>query len=107
MRIPAALLTIVFCAACSTPEPVSLLPLPARINSAKLVDLSYSFDENTVYWPNAEGFRHRKDSWTMTPNGYWYAAGEFTSAVHGGPHTDSPIHFAKGKRTLDQIPVSQ
>jgi hypothetical protein len=62
---------------CATPQD------PA-IDSAKLVDLSYSFDENTVDWPNAEGFRHRKDTWTTTPGGYWYAAGEFTSAEHGG-----------------------
>ncbi len=77
------------------------------IDPAKLVDLSYSFDENTVYWPSAEGFRHRKDSWTTTPGGYWYAAGEFTSAEHGGTHIDSPIHFSEGKQTLDQIPVEK
>jgi kynurenine formamidase len=86
-------------AACSAP--------PAAIDSAKLIDLSYSFDDKTVYWPNAEGFRHRKDSWTKTAGGFWYAAGEFTSAEHGGTHIDSPIHFAEGKQTLDQIPVSK
>lgn len=88
-------------AACTAPPPA------ARIDSEKLVDLSYTFDEKTVYWPNAEGFRHRKDSWTKTPAGYWYAAGEFTSAEHGGTHIDSPVHFSEGKQTLDQIPVSR
>jgi kynurenine formamidase len=77
-----------------------------RIDPAKLVDLTYSYDQNTVYWPNAEGFRHRKDTWTITPKGFWYAAGEFTSAEHGGTHIDSPIHFSQGKQTVDQIPVS-
>ncbi len=82
-------------------------PQKQGIDSAKLVDLSYSFDDKTVYWPNAEGFRHRKDSWTVGAGGFWYAAGEFTSAEHGGTHIDSPIHFGEGKQTLDQIPVSK
>lgn len=77
-----------------------------KLDAGKLVDLSYSFDENTVYWPNAEGFRHRKDAWNSS-GGFWYAAGEFTSAEHGGTHIDSPIHFAEGKQTLDQIPLAK
>jgi kynurenine formamidase len=81
-------------------------PERPSISTAKLVDLTYPFDEQTVYWPNAEGFRHRKDTWATTPAGYWYAAGEFTSAEHGGTHIDSPIHFAKGQLTLDQLPVA-
>ena len=75
------------------------------IDRSKLVDLSYSFNEKTVYWPNAEGFRHRKDEWKIIPRGYWYAAGEFTSAEHGGTHLDSPVHFGQGRETVDQIPV--
>ncbi len=95
----ALLLTAAFLASCSAPAP--------RIDATKLVDLSYSFDDKTIYWPNAEGFRHRKDAWAVGAGGYWYAAGEFTSAEHGGTHIDSPIHFAEGKQTLDQIPVSK
>lgn len=93
------LVAVAFLVSCSAPAPT--------LDSAKLVDLSYSFDENTVYWPNAEGFRHRKDAWAVGAGGFWYAAGEFTSAEHGGTHIDSPIHFAEGKQTLDQIPVSK
>lgn len=100
MKLSLLAALILLAASCASP------PVPA-IDSTKLVDLSYSFDENTVYWPNAEGFRHRKDSWAMTAGGYWYAAGEFTSAEHGGTHIDSPIHFAEGKQTLDQIPVAK
>ncbi len=92
-------LTLLLLAACGKP--------PSTIDSSKLIDLSYTFDEKTVYWPNAEGFRHRKDSWKKTDAGYWYAAGEFTSAEHGGTHLDSPVHFSEGKLTLDKIPVSQ
>jgi len=97
--IAASLLTV-SCGTAPQAAPTSL------IDPSKLVDLSYAFDQRTVYWPNAEGFRHRKDGWAITPAGYWYAAGEFTSAEHGGTHIDSPIHFGKGKRTLDQIAVA-
>ena len=77
------------------------------IDRSKLVDLTYSFNEKTVYWPNAKGFRHQKDEWKITPRGYWYAAGEFASAEHGGTHLDSPIHFAQGMATLEQIPLEK
>ena len=85
----------------------TLAPLAAQpaIDRSKLVDLTYSFNEKTIYWPNAKGFRHQKDEWKITPRGFWYAAGEFASAEHGGTHLDSPIHFAQGMTTLDQIPV--
>lgn len=93
---PVVLLSVA-CVACATQVPT--------IDRERLVDLSYVYDEHTLYWPNAEGFRHRKDGWAMTEGGYWYAAGEFTSAEHGGTHLDSPIHFAEGKRSVDEIPV--
>ena len=77
------------------------------VDSSKLVDLSYSYNAQTVYWPNAtEGFQHQKDTWKVTPQGYWYAAGQFSSAEHGGTHMDAPIHFGQGQATVDKIPVA-
>jgi kynurenine formamidase len=75
------------------------------IDESKVVDLTYSFNEKTIYWPNAKGFRHWKDGWKESPRRYWYAAGEFASAEHGGTHLDSPIHFARGMTTLEKIPI--
>lgn len=75
------------------------------IDSSKVVDLSYVYDESTIYWPNAEGFRHQKDQWAVNESGFWYAAGDFGSAEHGGTHLDSPIHFAEGEATVDEIPL--
>jgi len=94
---------VLFLAACAPATPPVA---PPRIDTSKLVDLTYSYNEQTIYWPNAKGFRHQKDTWAKTAGGYWYAAGEFASAEHGGTHMDSPIHFGEGKRTLDQIPVA-
>jgi kynurenine formamidase len=43
----------------------------------------------------------------VTDAGYYYAANRFATAEHGGTHIDAPIHFAEGKRTVDEIPVGQ
>lgn len=71
------------------------------------VDLTHTFDEDTVYWPTAGGFKLKVDHDGMTPGGYYYAANSFVAAEHGGTHLDSPIHFAAGKHTADQIPLNR
>jgi kynurenine formamidase len=95
-----------FAAACASAESGAETPPPAPIDPSRVVDLSHTYDETTIYWPNAEGFRHEKDEWAVNDSGFWYAAGNFASAEHGGTHLDSPIHFAEGRRTVDEIPVS-
>jgi kynurenine formamidase len=72
-----------------------------------MMDMSYAFDESTVYWPNAAGFKWEKESWGKSPAGYWYAAARYAASEHGGTHLDSPIHFGEGKLTIDAIPLEQ
>jgi len=71
------------------------------------IDLSYDFSEETVYWVNAEPFKRISTAEAMTDKGYFYAAGNYSAAEHGGTHIDAPIHFAQGKATVDQIPLDQ
>lgn len=92
--------------ACARPDAVAGVGR-TTLDESKLVDLSWPFDEATVYWPNAKGFVHRKDVWAETESGSWYAAGGFSSDEHGGTHLDSPIHFARDGRTVDAIPLAQ
>ena len=73
----------------------------------RLVDLSYPFDEQTVYWPNNAPFRWEKNAWGMTSAGYWYASAAFSTSEHGGTHLDAPIHFAQDRSTVDRIPLHQ
>ena len=73
----------------------------------KLVDLTYSFDAESVYWPTAETFKLETDAEGMTENGYYYSAYRYSAAEHGGTHLDAPVHFAKGRNSVDQIPVDQ
>ena len=39
-----------------------------------IVDLSYAFDSETVYWPTAEPFRLEKDFEGVTDQGFYYSA---------------------------------
>lgn len=84
--------------------------LPAQqpqINTSKLVDLTYPFNDSTIYWPTAKPFRWEKESWGTSPGGWWYTAGRYSASEHGGTHVDAPIHFGKGKRTMDQLRLDQ
>lgn len=74
--------------------------------SKNLIDLTYPFDERTIYWPNNAPFHWEKSSWGHTHQGYWYASGVFSASEHGGTHLDAPIHFAESGWSVDQIPVS-
>ena len=72
-----------------------------------LVDLSHDYSAETVYWPTADGFKLEKVADGMTPQGYYYAANNFATSEHGCTHIDAPVHFAKGHRAVDQIPLDQ
>jgi len=71
------------------------------------VDLTYSFDDSTVFWPTAEGFELEVLSAETTDAGFYYAANQFSLAEHGGTHLDAPIHFAEGQQTADEIPLDR
>jgi kynurenine formamidase len=72
-----------------------------------LVDLSYPFDAETVYWPTEEGFVLERGPAGYTDGGYYYAANRFRAAEHGGTHIDAPLHFAEGHQSVDAIPLER
>jgi len=89
------------------PSPPRGSSQPAAIDRSKVIDLTYSFDASTIYWPTAKSFDWQKESWGTSPGGYWYAAARYAASEHGGTHIDSPIHFGKGQATTDEIPLSR
>ncbi len=74
---------------------------------ASWVDLSYSYDDRTVFWPTATPFALTVVSAGMTEAGYYYAANDFSMAEHGGTHLDAPIHFAEGRHSAEQVPINR
>lgn len=73
----------------------------------RIIDLSYAFDSQTVYWPTAESFHLEKDFEGETEQGYYYSAYRYSAAEHGGTHLDAPVHFARGHQSTDKIPLEQ
>ena len=74
----------------------------------RLVDLTYPFDEETIYWPTApSGFELERLSYGPTAAGFFYAANRFSAPEHGGTHLDAPIHFAEGRQTVDELPLER
>ena len=80
-----------------TPERALAFP------AGRLVDLSHSFNERTIYWPTAATFKLEKVADGETEQGYHYAANNFAAAEHGGTHLDAPVHFSKDGDTADEI----
>jgi len=73
----------------------------------RIIDLSYAYDSTTIYWPTEKGFALEKGFEGVTPAGFFYTANRFWTPEHGGTHIDAPIHFYKGRRTVDEIPLDQ
>ena len=76
-------------------------------NNLDWIDLSHSYDNATLYWPNnIKGFEHVTEAEGKTPLGYYYSSYSLCTPEHGGTHLDAPIHFAENKLTVDRIPLS-
>src|SRR5690554_6589373 len=103
-RMHACLALIAALAACA-PAPEQDAPL--TFPSGELVDLTHTFDESTIFRPTSAPFRLEVVSEGITPGGYYYAANNFSTAEHGGTHLDSPVHFAEGCQTVDDIPLER
>lgn len=81
---------------------------PAETNpftNTKIIDLSHSYSNETIYWVTAKEFETEKVAYGVTDKGFFYAANNFTTAEHGGTHIDAPIHFAEHGQTVDEIPL--
>jgi len=73
----------------------------------KMIDMTYAYDENTIYWPTAAPFKLEKLNWGVVEGGWWYASNNYGGSEHGGTHADAPIHFGAGGRTIDKIPLQE
>jgi len=63
---------------------------PARIAGAtsdpgKIIDLTYTFDPSTIYWPTEGGFEHKYELFGMQPGGRRGKAGVARLFGQGGP----------------------
>ena len=83
-------------------------PPQPNLATARVVDLTWSFDEKTIYWPTSpSAFELKSLAKGAVPGGWFYSSNSFCTPEHGGTHLDAPVHFAESGRTADQIPVRQ
>lgn len=92
-------------------RPVQVPPETAvgfDLGTARFVDLTHPFDENTIYWPNSpSAFDLDTLAWGPTPGGWFYSSFALATPEHGGTHLDAPIHFAEGRDVADAIPLER
>ena len=72
-----------------------------------VIDLTYAYGEDTIYWPTSEPFEKRTISEGHTAGGFYYSAYWFATAEHGGTHLDAPIHFYENGATADAIALER
>jgi len=105
LRLTAALTALVALCACTSAVPAQR---SFDLRGAELVDLTWAFDDKTLYWPTSpSAFELKQLAYGPTPGGWFYSSNAICTPEHGGTHLDAPIHFAAGGHTADQIPLEQ
>ncbi len=96
-------------AGCAVPGEKSAPPATGiDLASSRLVDLSYAYDETTIYWPTSPtSFVLTELARGTSGGGYFYSAYSFSTPEHGGTHLDAPIHFSETGRAAGEIPIRQ
>lgn len=79
----------------------------ARAGTEQWIDLTHELSDQAVFWPTADPFEMKTEFEGTTDAGFYYTAYSFKTAEHGGTHIDAPIHFAEGKRHVNEIPLTQ
>jgi len=97
MRAAKLVILSLLLAACASTDRLDL-------RKSVIVDLSWPLDDKTLYWPTSpSGFALKQLAHGRTAAGYFYSSNSFCAPEHGGTHMDAPIHFAEGKRSVDDI----
>ena len=109
MKFQLAVVLLLVCGGCGQPASItepSTAPEQALL-TGNIVDLTHPFDEHSIYWPTADGFKLTLGDNGVTAKGYYYAANRFSTAEHGGTHLDAPIHFFAERKTADEIDLER
>jgi hypothetical protein len=78
------------------------------LSTAKIIDLTHSFDAQTIAWPTEKtGFELKQNFKGVTKSGFFYFSNTFCSPEHSGTHLDAPMHFGERSWTSSDIPVER
>ena len=59
-------------------------PVDQPALETKWIDLTYTFDATTLYWPTSQSFQLDTVFEGVTDGGFYYSAYKFCGAEHGG-----------------------
>jgi len=104
MRTLTAALLLLSAACTPAPTPPAAPTLDA-LADARWIDLSHAYDADTIFWPTGKPYDHIETAYGPAEGGYFYSSYDLFSSEHAGTHIDAPIHFAAGRRTVDEIPL--
>ena len=83
-------------------------PAALELSNVRLVDLTYAYDDSTLYWPTSpSAFELTELAYGPAEGGYFYAANMFCTPEHGGTHIDAPIHFSDSGAFLGEVPLDR
>jgi kynurenine formamidase len=88
------------------PKPPTLLEMYEVLKTRRFVDLTHAFAPGIPHWPGFPDEKRETLYWYdegVGTSGSGFFAQKYTIVGQWGTHVDPPAHFAKGKRTLDQI----
>lgn len=71
------------------------------------IELTFPFDNETIYWPGDPTFKLTTTFDNYTSDGYYLFISVISAPEHGGTHLDAPRHYAKGKWSTAEIPLDR
>jgi len=93
-----------------TGEHTALAEALAIIQDKQCVDLTHAFEPGIPHWPGFPDEERQTIYWYDKKGGTigsGFFAQRYSLVGQWGTHCDPPAHFAKGKRTIDQIDVKE
>ncbi|CAN8027031.1 unnamed protein product [Ixodes persulcatus] len=105
IRILCQVAIIVSAGAASRVKRGTSSPNAAPCWNRSLVDLSYPFNNETIYWADDKHFVF--NATVAAENEEWYQVDSISTPTHGGTHLDSPLHFNKTGWSVSQIPLQR
>ncbi|XP_055354214.1 isatin hydrolase-like [Paramacrobiotus metropolitanus] len=81
-----------------------------KFSPGDIVDLTYPFNPQTVYFPQKKGFNDftlRIDEKLSKNGDVVMRQGHFQAGEHGGTHLDSPAHFGRNGKGMSDLSTEQ
>jgi kynurenine formamidase len=70
-----------------------------NLDETELIDLSHPLEQGIPVYPGGKDFKLTR----LTAEDAGYYANSFEMGEHTGTHIDAPVHFFKGRTSVDQI----